>query len=94
MAENQSFHTMSLPCFSASVMIALAPELKSRKSVSIPSLKITPFSAMRDKRVRGFLAFTSPKTSFASEALLGKFLQSGHSVSFSSVNIVYLIVFS
>lgn len=52
-------------------MVATIPELKARKSLSIPSLKITPFSGISDKIFIGIFAFVIPNTSEALVATLG-----------------------
>ncbi len=41
-----SFYTTRVPFRSATVISACVPELNWRKSFSIPSLKMTPFSAV------------------------------------------------
>ncbi len=46
-------YTTNLPRFSANPMTAFTPALKAKKSASILSLKITPFSGMREVRCSG-----------------------------------------
>ena len=41
-----SNYKTNLPFFSATVITATTPDRNSRKSLSIPSLKITPFSGI------------------------------------------------
>src|SRR4051812_22033224 len=65
-------HSTSNPFRSAMQIVACVPELNSRKSFSMPSLKITPFSGMRDSRISGDSSVTRPKTSEAPVVFVGK----------------------
>lgn len=47
------FQTTNVPCFFATVIVARVPALNSRKSDSMPSLKITALSAVWETRVKG-----------------------------------------
>src|SRR5437660_9523725 len=70
--ENEyGFHNTSTPFRSAMPMVACVPELNSKKSFSMPSLKITPFSGMRDSRIKGVSAVTRPNTSDAPVVFVG-----------------------
>src|SRR5262245_32274757 len=53
-------------------MRALAPELKFRKSASIPSLKMTPPDGMSDSRERSLPSVKKPATIEACECRLKK----------------------
>lgn len=44
------------------MITAREPDRNSRKSASIPSLKITPFSGICDVSVSGWFVVTRPKT--------------------------------
>src|SRR2546430_8636383 len=61
--EEWEFHWIKIPFRSPIPMTACVPELNSKKSFSMPSLKITPFSAMRDSRISGVSGVTRPNTS-------------------------------
>src|SRR5690348_2721799 len=64
-------YTTKHPFLSARLTTARVPERNSRKSCSIPSLKITPFSGICETRTRGCCAVTRPKTIVAWVVLLG-----------------------
>jgi hypothetical protein len=52
-------------------MRASMPAVKRRKSVSMPSEKMTPDSGMRERTISGCSASTGPNTSEACELRLG-----------------------
>src|SRR2546430_16286805 len=76
--ENEDgFHVTKTPFRSATPITACVPELNSRKSFSMPSLKMTPFSAMRDSRIKGVSGVTRPNTSDAPVVFVGNGSRTG-----------------
>ena len=62
---------MTWPTRSDTETVATIPELNARKSLSMPSLKITPLSGISDRIFIGVFAFVVPKTSDVLVATLG-----------------------
>src|SRR6266581_4914721 len=63
--EEWDFHSTNTPFLSAMPITARVPELNSRKSCSMPSLKMTPCSPIWDSMMSGCCAVTRPNTSDA-----------------------------
>src|SRR5687768_5720117 len=64
-------HSTSTPLRSAIPITAWVPELNSKKSFSMPSLKITPFSAICDWICNGISPVIRPNTSDAPVVRVG-----------------------
>lgn len=66
------FYVTNCPFLSVRQILASVPELKLRSSVSIPSLKMTPFSGISETRINGSFCVILPKVIPTDEALLGQ----------------------